>query len=402
MNFLADQVQVARPELGTEPLSLYLHVPFCQVRCSYCDFNTYAGLDDLMPAYARALSREVQAVGQAAGPRLPVHTAFFGGGTPSLMPVELLAPVVQAIHATFQLDPRIEITLEANPGTVSLDYLRGLRALGINRLSLGVQSAHHSELQLFGRLHTFQDVVDAVASARQARFQSLNLDLIYGLPDQTLEAWRATLEQTLALEPEHLSAYALSLEYGTPLRAWVGRGLVQSPDPDTAADMYEWASDRLARAGYVQYEISNWARPGHECRHNLQYWRNQEYLGFGAGAHGSACGWRYSNVLGPPQYVERVASGAAAEFPFSAAMAERRRIDSTTHMGETMMLGMRLTEEGVAREAFERRYGVSLESAYARELETLERQGLVERRLDRVRLTPNGRLLGNRVFGAFV
>lgn len=411
---------------------MYLHIPYCQRRCCYCDFNTYAGLNDLIPAYADALAKEIRLVGQASARRLPVHTVFFGGGTPSLMPIECLESVLTSLSASFEMLPEAEITLEANPGTVDLTYLRGLRRLGVNRLSLGVQSAHERELRLFDRLHSFEDAVGAVRLARRAGFDNLNLDLIFGIPDQRLPVWRDTLTRALALEPEHVSAYALSLEHGTPLRSWVNRGLVAAPNPDLAAEMYEWACVALAAKGYAQYEISNWAvlevkglrsevggqrletdfagdesdfrllTSDFRCQHNLQYWRNLPYLGFGAGAHGYAEGWRYSTVLGPKQYVERIERGRPAEFPFSPALAEKRRVTAAEAMDETMMLGMRLVGEGVGLAEFARRHSARLEETYPRELRRLRQRGLIEITSDRVRLTPQGRLLGNRVFAEFL
>ncbi|HRE25055.1 MAG TPA: radical SAM family heme chaperone HemW, partial [Anaerolineales bacterium] len=288
----------------TTRYSLYLHIPFCQVRCAYCDFNTYAGLDDLITPYSRALAAEVEGVGEAGG-RPMAHTVFFGGGTPSLLPLGDLSRVLDAIRASFHLAADAEITLEANPGTVTRDYLFGLRALGVNRLSFGVQSTHPHELRLLDRMHLFGDAAQAVSWARAAGFDDLNLDLIFALPHQTLDRWRQTVERTLALGPDHISAYALSLEHGTPMRAWVYRGLLPLPDPDVAADMYLLADELLVRNGFEQYEISNWSRPGRACRHNLQYWRNEPYLGFGAGAHGYAQGQRYANVLAPTAYIER-------------------------------------------------------------------------------------------------
>ena len=252
--------------LGAAPLSLYLHIPFCQVRCAYCDFNTYAGLNGLMAPYAGALAREVRTVAataHASGADCRVHTVFIGGGTPSLLPLEHYAGIFGALREGFALMPEAEITLEANPGTVDQAYLDGLRALGVNRLSFGVQSTHAAELKLLDRLHSFEDVVRAVGMARAAGFGlangGLNLDLIFAVPHQTLAMWQASVLRALALGPEHLSLYALSLENGTPLRSWVYRGLLPMPDTDLAADMYNWASATLAAHGYRQYEISNWA-----------------------------------------------------------------------------------------------------------------------------------------------
>ncbi len=414
-----------------DPFSLYLHVPFCQVRCAYCDFNTYAGLESLMTPYAHALAREIQMVGASReaggqGNVGAVHTIFFGGGTPSLLPLERHAEIFGALRDSFDLTPDCEITLEANPGTVDLPYLEGLRALGVNRLSFGVQSSHASELKLLDRLHSFDDTAQAVTWARAVGFDrqsnGVNLDLIFAIPHQTLAMWRATLNRVLALGPEHISCYALSLEHGTPLRAWVYRGLLPMPDPDLAAEMYEWTSEILEDNGYGQYEISNWAKdeggrkkdekglhpssfvhpPSFACRHNLQYWRNWPYLGFGAGAHGCAGGYRYSNVLAPAAYIERIERGGHAAFPFSPAVAQTTPVTPDDAMGETMMLGMRLVGEGVASREFEGRFGLSLEDKYRRELSRLQQLQLIEWDGERARLTRAGRLLGNRVFREFV
>ena len=385
----------------SESYSLYLHIPFCKVRCAYCDFNTYAGLDDQIRPYVQALAAEVRGVGAAAA-RPAAHTVFFGGGTPSLLPLNDLAMVLTALSDSFALTPDAEITLEANPGTVSRAYLEGLRELGVNRLSFGVQSSHPHELRLLDRLHLFGDAAQAVSWARAVGFDDVNLDLIFALPHQTLDLWRQTVERTLGLGPDHVSAYALSLEHGTPMRAWVHRGLLPMPDPDLAADMYLLADELLMRNGFVQYEISNWSRPGHACRHNLQYWRNLPYLGFGAGAHGYAHGQRYSNVLAPSAYIERLNAGSPTTFPLSPALQQSTTIERDDEIGETMMMGLRLTEEGVALAAFAQRFGQPLDERFGREIRQLTARGLVEITDGRLRLTRDGRLLGNQVFREFV
>ncbi len=385
----------------SESYSLYLHIPFCKVRCAYCDFNTYAGLDDQIRPYVQALAAEVRGVGAAAA-RPAAHTVFFGGGTPSLLPLNDLAMVLTALSDSFALTPDAEITLEANPGTVSRAYLEGLRELGVNRLSFGVQSSHPHELRLLDRLHLFGDAAQAVSWARSAGFDDVNLDLIFALPHQTLDLWRQTVERTLGLGPDHVSAYALSLEHGTPMRAWVHRGLLPMPDPDLAADMYLLADELLMRNGFVQYEISNWSRPGHACRHNLQYWRNLPYLGFGAGAHGYAHGQRYSNVLAPSAYIERLNAGSPTTFPLSPALQQSTTIERDDEIGETMMMGLRLTDEGVALAAFAQRFGQPLDERFGREIRQLTARGLVEITDGRLRLTRDGRLLGNQVFREFV
>ncbi|HET7012208.1 MAG TPA: radical SAM family heme chaperone HemW [Anaerolineales bacterium] len=403
------------------PLSLYLHIPFCTTRCSYCDFNTYAGLEDRIPAYVEALATEIDQLGErlrrapVEGENLAVHTVYFGGGTPSLLPAGATRGLLAAVRRAFDLAPDAEVTLEANPGSLTLEYLCRLRESGVDRLSMGAQSAVPGELALLGRTHSFADVAQSVENARAAGFDNVSLDLILGLPSQSLESWSTTLDRAVALRPNHLSVYSLSLEFGTPLRAWVDRGIVPAPDSDVAADMYELAGARLESCGFVQYEISNWARPRpgadlddsveratFASRHNLQYWRNLPYLGFGAGAHGCARGWRYANVRSPDAYVRAVNSGRETDPPASGAVASRESVSETTARAETMLLGLRLTREGVAASAFAARHGLNLETAFGEELRRFRDQGLVEWSRAGARLTPRGRLLGNLVFQAFV
>ncbi len=423
-------------------ISLYLHIPFCRHRCNYCDFNTYASLEHLMADYVQALCREIELVAQAAGERLRVHTIYFGGGTPSLLSPQQVEGILSTAAGCFDLTPPLEITLEANPGTLTLPHLRQMRSLGINRLSLGMQSALTHELRLLDRQHSFIEVMDAVHWARRAGFDCLNLDLIYSLPNQSLDDWQRNLEWALRLNPEHLSLYALTLEHGTSLSKWVARGLIHAPDPDLAADMYEWAEERLVQAGFESYEISNWARRGADgellaCRHNLQYWRNLPYLGFGAGAHGYAKGIRTANVRSPRAYIRRCLHGEARSFPLSPATVQVRKVDRHDEMAETMMMGLRLTQEGIAAQVFEQRFGCTLEQVYGTTIEELVSLGLLEwvevacldhshlllvqsrdalpsilaERHDdgqppapsrHLRLTRRGRLLGNQVFMRFV
>lgn len=399
--------------LFMQPYSVYLHIPFCRHRCGYCDFNTYAGLESLIPAYVNALCTEIEGIPVRAGGRLPVHTLFFGGGTPSLLPALNLSQIIQALANSFSLDPEVEITLEANPGTLSLRYLQDIHRMGINRLSLGVQSANPFELQLLEREHDYLDVIQAVTWARQAGFDNLNLDLIFGLPAQRLESWQHTLDLALGLLPEHFSLYALTLEHGTPLEHWAARGLVVEPDPDLAADMYEWASERLAQAGYKQYEISNWAmhRTGEllSCRHNLQYWRGLPYLGLGAGAHGYAESRRTVNVLAPGAYIQRMQDKGSGtdgiDFPRTPATQTISLIDRQTEIGEFMMMGLRLVDEGVSNSVFQKRFDRSLDDLFHPQIERLQKLGLLEwtgAQSDVLRLTQRGRLLGNQVFVEFI
>ncbi|MGH2585560.1 MAG: radical SAM family heme chaperone HemW, partial [Dehalococcoidia bacterium] len=287
-------------------MSLYLHIPFCDHKCSYCDFNSYAGLDRLMPAFTEALVRELRLwAPRLRGRRVP--TVFFGGGTPSLTPLPDLARITQTIRAEYRLDPEAEISLEANPGTVDLAYLRGLREIGINRLSIGVQSLDDGELRMLDRIHDAGTAIEAYEAARAAGFDNVNLDLIFGVAGQTLAGWERTLRRAIALAPEHLSLYALTIEEGTALAAQIARGIAPEPDADLQAAMYERTQDLMAAAGYEHYEISNWCRPGFECRHNLVYWQDGEWLGLGPGAHSHLDGRRFAVVRSPGAYIDRVA-----------------------------------------------------------------------------------------------
>jgi oxygen-independent coproporphyrinogen-3 oxidase len=286
---------------------------------------------------------------------------------------------------------------------------------GVNRLSLGVQSFHDDELRLLGRIHTVAEAMTSFRAARRAGFHNVSLDLIFGLPRQSPDRWHATLTQALALEPEHLSLYSLTVEDGTPLADSIARGDLPPPDDDLAADMYELAEEMLEAAGYLHYEISNWAKAGASgsqgathslpsvCRHNLAYWRNEAYLGLGAGAHSSWREHRWYNLPWPQDYVARMAEGGVGEAPWESPVAiQVEAINGPLAMGETMMLGLRLLKEGVPLARFATRFGRSLLDVYADELTSLQAEGLVERLSDRVRLTRRGWLLGNQVFGRFL
>ncbi|HSM70586.1 MAG TPA: radical SAM family heme chaperone HemW [Anaerolineales bacterium] len=399
--------------------SLYLHIPFCTHRCAYCDFNTYANQESLIPAYVDALCKEIEFIGHHAERSekhaVEAHTIFFGGGTPSLLSPLHFDSILKSIRNAFDLTDDTEITIEANPGTVTYDSLRQLREIGVNRISYGVQSANMEELHMLERTHNFFDVIEAVTSARKAGFENLNLDLIHGLPEQSMDTWQSTVKRILDLHPEHISAYALTLEHGTPFGRWASKGLLPLPDPDLAAEMYEWLGEELESAGYVQYEISNWAKPNRECKHNLQYWRGLPYLAFGAGAHGYANGYRYSNVLRIRTYIERLSDDQSVnhKFPLSPAVVNQHKQSPQDDMSEFMMTGLRLTQEGVSMQEFQNRFGRSMLDVFGKEIDELLRLGLVEKhespspneRVDRgegLRLTKHGRLLGNQVFMRFV
>jgi len=281
------------PVTSTEPIerlletaSLYLHIPFCHTRCYYCDFNTYAGMLPLREPYVRALLTEIELAGKMAqladGSPRRSRTVFFGGGTPSLLSVAQINRLLQACFTSFAVDAEAEITMEANPGTLTQEQLVGLRSAGVNRLSMGAQSFDAALLNALGRIHTPDEITQAVTYARAAGFTSINLDFMFGLPQQTMQHWRDTLKRALDLRPEHFSLYSLIIEEGTPFYTWAHEGRITPGDEDLCADMYEYADELLQQAGYLNYEISNWALPGHHSRHNLTYWQNLPYFGLGA------------------------------------------------------------------------------------------------------------------------
>lgn len=397
----ADSSPASRPD--NEPrLALYLHIPFCHVRCTYCAFNIYTKREGLIAPYMAALRREIALT--ASDARRPALSIYFGGGTPSLVPAGEIAATLDACRSAFVLQQDAEITLELNPESADEAYLRALRQAGVNRLSIGMQSAHASELALYARLHTFDDVRQAVQRARAAGFENISLDLIYGSPRQTLSMWQDSLRAALTLAPEHISFYGLTIEEGTTFERWARSGRIAEPDPDLAADMYEWATDALDVAGFGQYEISNWARPGRESSHNLQYWRCEPYLGLGAGAHGYASGVRYDTVLRPEAYIARITGQRAPrEYPLTAAVEHVEVIDPPTAMAEWMIMGLRLVRDGIDPAEFRARFGVPLETIYGSAIEPLRAAGLLVTGADaRLRLTRRGRLLGNQVFVAFI
>jgi oxygen-independent coproporphyrinogen III oxidase len=383
-----------------EPVGLYLHIPFCQSKCIYCDFNSYARMEGRFEAFVEALCTDIErgvagSIASGNGDEgAPISTVFLGGGTPSVLTPEQIGRILAAVRKKYRLDPQAEITMEANPGTISLDHFRSYREAGVNRLSMGVQVLDDVMLKKLGRIHTSEGAIESYRLAREAGFRNINLDFIIGLPGQDLSNLEGVLSRLLALDPmsEHLSVYTLIVEENTPLYTGVRRGLISVPPDDDVADMYLRTGERLKQAGYRQYEISNWTR-GEPCRHNLIYWHDQRYLAFGPGAHGYWGDIRYSTVLGPDEYIKRVRRG-------ESVIASQDEVDRRTEMGEFMMLGLRLNA-GIAKSEFKRRFGVEVEEVFAPELARLEAQGLLEPG-PMMRLTERGRLLGNEVFGAFL
>ncbi len=446
----------------------YVHIPFCVRKCAYCDFNSYSGYtDDGVARYVAALEREIRdsragtpaphpdrtgkagtpaphpdrtrqagtpaphsedergATGAAAttvlspqdwGPGsrgkdpapLAVDTIFFGGGTPTAIPAASEARLLKAVLDTLPVTPDAEITTEANPGTMDVRHLAVLREAGFNRISFGVQSFDPGLLKTLDRIHSADEARNAVKAARDAGFDNVSIDLMFALPRQTLGQWQSTLDEAFALQTDHISLYSLIVEEGTGFHTLYRKGRLPLPDEDTAAQMFQMAIDGARDAGLAQYEISNFARPGRESRHNIHYWRNEPYYGFGCGAVAYLDGARRTNVKSPVKYAEMMEAMPHPQAPSPAKeggmgltldVEELSREDT---MAETMMLGLRLTQEGVDCRRFASRFGVDPRELYACEVAKFGGRGLLEVAGDNLRLTPKGVFLANEVMMAFV
>lgn len=392
-------------------ISLYVHVPFCQTKCPYCDFNTYQGIEGIIAPYLDALQAEIITWGGALG-HPPVNTIFFGGGTPSYLPDGALGQIISTTGRAFSIGADAEITAEANPGDLTPTRAASLLSQGLNRLSIGVQSLDNDLLNLLGRRHDADQAITAFRTVRGVGFENVNLDLIYGLPRQSLAQWQDTLDRLADLEPAHISLYCLTVEEGTPLHRWVERGDVPLPDPDLAADMYQYARELLGSLGYHHYEISNWSQPGLASRHNLAYWRNLPYLGVGPGAHSCLGGHRFWDLDSPRGYVEAVhrwvAQGAALPNDITAdwlgavgPVGGFEPIAGDLAAAEAMFLGLRLLD-GLNLVEASQRLGTDLAVRYQAQLDDLVQLGLLVQEDTVFRLHPSAYLIANQVFQRFL
>lgn len=373
-------------------MELYIHIPYCRQKCRYCDFASYPCREDTMPTYVDALLAEGAAMARHAANQ-PLETAFLGGGTPSLLPPALLKRLLTGLHEQYAFASGMEFTSEANPGTLTEDWLHAAIDGGVNRLSLGMQAAQPELLRMLGRIHNHEQVTASVALARRCGIENLSLDLMFGLPGQTMEMWRDTLQAALALEPQHLSCYGLIPEDGTPLKRDLDAGRLSLPAEDDERRMYDDALAMLAQRGYRQYEISNFALPGYECRHNIGYWRQVPYIGLGASAASmlpeGRAERRMTNPAGIDEYIAMVCSESWDHRETSWVSAPDARF-------ETMMLGLRMTQ-GVSEDAFLDRHGVSLEECYGQRLRSLRQRGLVQHERGSWQLTRRGMDVQNAI-----
>ncbi len=419
-------------------LELYVHIPFCARKCLYCDFLSFPAPIKTYQEYIRQLTGEVRSQGACFQDR-QVVSIFLGGGTPSILPAGLVRDLFMALRECFQVREDAEITIEANPGTLTADRLKAYRDCGVNRISLGLQSADDAELRQLGRIHTFDEFLKSYQAARLAGFDNINVDLMSALPGQTVQSWRNTLRKVLMLRPEHISAYSLMIEEGTPFHEHYGGGRPEKageekrgldyvavisrdrrlrgrgtpeiksnydgrsqklqwpplPDEDTDRELYHLTKEMLAEHGYGRYEISNYARQGRECRHNVGYWTGVEYLGLGLGASSYVAGYRYKNVSDFKRYMELDMGEAGA------ATCDIEELTQKGKMGEFMFLGLRMMK-GVSGKEFLERFGENMWNVFADVLPKLKNQGLIEMNPPMVRLTERGIDVGNRVFGEFL
>lgn len=374
-------------------IGLYIHIPFCKSKCHYCDFNSQAGKEALMEAYFNALQQEIRNASEPLRDCV-ISSIFIGGGTPSLPDAKYTYQLMNACRRYFKIDSRAEITIESNPGTLTYEKLLSYRIIGINRLSMGLQACQDVHLKKLGRIHSAEDFMANHEAAVKAGFKNINADLIFGIPGQTVNDWRETVDRVIRLGLRHISCYSLKIEEETPFYDMLRAGSLQPVDDELDRRMYWYAVDELKKHGYIHYEISNFSLPGYECRHNLVYWEAEEYLGIGAGAHSYLRGKRYNNICDIEDYINiTVNNGNPAE--------NAQRIDRTESMAEYMILGLRLVE-GVSTKQFEIRYGEDVFGIFGKQIDKLLKKQLLELEGERLRLSPYGLDIANAVFEEFI
>ncbi|HEX6731732.1 MAG TPA: radical SAM family heme chaperone HemW [Pyrinomonadaceae bacterium] len=376
------------------PAGVYIHIPFCRSRCSYCDFATGLYQSELAAQYVDAVVTEIES-NTVAHSGLDVDTIYLGGGTPSLLSAGQLQMILDAVCAHFRVAEQAEVTMEMNPGTLSAEVLSAFRAAGVNRASFGAQTFNDAELARLGRSHNVGDILKTFSDLRVAGFENLSFDLIAGLPGQQLDRWQSNVEKALELRPEHLSFYLLEVHPGTPLAEHIRRGIQPTPDDDLAAVMYEWMLERAVGAGYEHYEISNLCLPGFASRHNVKYWTGTPYFGFGCSAHSyDGQGRRWSNERDINKYMKAIEDGVSA-------VVQEQQLSDMEIRSEAIFLGMRMMR-GVDTKRYRDSFGIDLCETYKGDFSRFVDAGLVEFEGDVVRLTRAGALMSNEVFAAFV
>ena len=387
-------------------ISLYIHIPFCHTKCFYCDFNTYTKLESLIPLYIKALELEAEFWSKYFN-ETEIKSIFIGGGTPSYIPENYINQLLNTIFSKFNVSECSEITLESNPNDLSEKSLNTYSKSGINRISIGVQSFDDTLLQDLGRRHSQQNAINAYYLAKEAGFENISIDLMYGLPRQSINQWIETLSQLLMLKPLHVSMYGLTLEEGTPMNEWVKTGQLIKPNDDIAAEMYIKAVDVMSKNEYLHYEISNWAMPGFQSKHNLNYWNNNAYLGIGPGAHSYIPPFRFSNIKSPREYTKYLNDLKFEHFNNNSINKDNlkfidiyEKIDASLEISETIMLGLRLNS-GIKIKKFIDRFAINPLDLYLNTFIELKENNLLEFSNTYIKLTPKGRLLSNEVFLKF-
>ena len=374
-------------------IGLYIHIPFCKQKCLYCDFPSWAGKENMMQGYVDALTQEIRKRATEYTDK-KVVSVFFGGGTPTTLSIPMLEQLMQAVFENWDIADDAEITTEANPGTLVREMADALKKMGFNRLSMGVQAWQNRLLKSLGRIHSIEVFQENYQAVREAGFENVNTDLMFALPDQTMADWQETVKNIVAMNPEHISAYSLILEEGTPFYDKYEKGEISPAEEELDREMYHWAVEYLAEMGYEQYEISNFAKKGRQSRHNRIYWQAEEYLGMGLGSHSYMNGERFHNIYDMQAYME-------ADGEVSLLKEDVEIITEEDAMGEYMFLGLRLLE-GVTFERFRERFGQEMKNIYGEQIDSLKKDGLLQEDENGIRLTARGVDISNFVFEKFL
>jgi oxygen-independent coproporphyrinogen-3 oxidase len=374
-------------------IGIYIHIPFCRAKCFYCDFNSFACRDELVPAYFNALKKEILLYSEKLK-GFSIKSVFIGGGTPSAVDEHYIYEVISLLDSEFSLDERVEISIETNPGTLTKEKLELYKAVGINRLSIGLQAWQDQILKSLGRIHTAKEFEQNITLAKKIGFNNINVDLIFGIPGQTLEDWIETLKHVVALEPQHLSCYSLKIEEGTVFGNSLEKGELVPIEDEIDREMYSFCKDYLSIKGYKHYEISNFAKPGLECRHNMVYWKAEEYVGLGAGAHSYFKGLRFNNISDIESYIDGIY--------YNKVITENIEvINSKESMAEFMLLGLRLID-GVCMEEFKSRFNEEIYNIYGNQIGKMQEKGFLIVRDGKIALSTIGLDYANQVFMEFI
>ena len=377
-----------------KPVGLYFHIPFCIKKCLYCDFNSYSGIEHIMEDYIDAVVLEVKTLSGKFADEYYVDTIYIGGGTPTLLHVSMLEHIIDISYRSFRVKDMCEISIEANPGTVDEKKLEQIFKMGVNRISFGLQSWNNEELKFLGRIHTVSDFLQSYNLAKKQGFDNINIDIMYAIPGQTLNSWEQTLNNVIDLNPEHISCYGLKIEAGTPFHHMQNEGHIKDFDEEIDRYMYHMALDKLSCNNYNHYEISNFAKSGYECRHNVSCWKAGEYIGIGCGAHSHIRGKRYSNVAKPLEYIVRLRKG-------EDIIADTIVLSEKVKISEYIFLGFRL-REGINVIEFYNRFNFDFDNLYKRQIDKFKNVGLIEKCGDNYKLTLKGIDISNAVLSEFL